>query len=393
MLESFFRTHRFLVEHMGEPMRRALMDEVDWRQRLIGIKGSRGVGKTTFLLQYAREHFGVRDRRCLYINMNNFHFQGQRLYQFAREFHAGGGKVLLVDQVFKDPDWSQELRRIYDDIHGLRVVFTGSSVMRLKEENACLSGKVASYNLRGFSLREYVNLHTGQNLPSFGLNEIRNRHERIVRQVLSCGVNPMDYMEDYLHHGYYPFHVEKSDFGENLLKTMNMMMEVDILLIKQIDLKYLSKIKKLLYLLAIGGGAPNVSQLAIDMQTSRATVMNYIKYLSEARLLNMIYRRGDSFPKKPASVMMHNPNLVHAMMPAGPSRQTLMETFFQNALWGRHSVEMGERSTTFLVNGKDGYRICLESPGRKRGDVIYALADCLEGHGQEVPLWLYGFLY
>lgn len=393
MLESFFRTHQFLVEHTHASVRRALMDEVDWRKRLIGIKGSRGVGKTTFLLQYAKENFGSRDRRCLYINMNNFYFQGKSLFQFAQEFSKEGGQVLLIDQVFKQSDWSHELRLIYDRCPRLRVVFTGSSVMRLKEENPELNGIADSYNLRGFSFREYLNLQTGLDFKSYSIREIQNRHERIAQEVMSK-VNPFEHFRNYLHHGYYPFFLEKSNFSENLLKTMNMMIEVDILLIKQIDLKYLSKIKKLLYLLAMGGtGAPNVSQLATDMQTSRATVMNYIKYLSDARLLNMIYRQGEEFPKKPSGLYLHNTNLMYAMSSGQVDEQTLMETFFQNALWGRHQVHIGDRSSTFIVDGNQRFRICLEQPKRKNTDVLYALSNITEGLEQEIPLWVYGFLY
>ena len=393
MLETFFRIHQFLLEHTQAPVRRALMDEIDWKQRLIGIKGSRGVGKTTFLLQYAKENFGLRDKRCLYINMNNFYFQGKTLFQFAQEFQQAGGQVLLIDQVFKQPDWSHELRLIYNRIPRLRVVFTGSSVMRLKDENPELNGIVDSYNLRGFSFREYLNLKTGENFKAYSIREIQNRHERIAQEVLAK-VDPLEHFRNYLHHGYYPFFLENSNFSENLLKTMNMMIEVDILLIKQIDLKYLSKIKKLLYLLATGGtGAPNVSQLASDMQTSRATVMNYIKYLSDARLLNMIYRHGEEFPKKPSGLYLHNTNLMYVMTPGKTDEETLMETFFQNALWGRHKVEAGDRSSTFIVDGKQRFRICLEHPKRKNTDVLYALSNIAEGAEQEIPIWVYGFLY
>ena len=393
MLETFFRIHQFLVEHTEAPVRRALMDEIDWKQRLIGIKGSRGVGKTTFLLQYAKEHFTPRDKRCLYINMNNFYFQGKTLFQFAQEFQQAGGQVLLIDQVFKQPDWSHELRLIYNRIPRLRVVFTGSSVMRLKEENPELNGIVDSYNLRGFSFREYLNMMTGENFKSYSIREIQNRHERIAQEVLAK-VDPLEHFRNYLHHGYYPFFLDNGNFSETLLKTMNMMIEVDILLIKQIDLKYLTKIKKLLYLLATGGtGAPNVSQLASDMQTSRATVMNYIKYLSDARLLNMIYRHGDEFPKKPSGLYLHNTNLMYAMSPGKIEEETLMETFFQNALWGRHKVQAGDRSSTFIVDGKQRFRICLEHPKRKNTDVLYALSGIAEGAEQEIPIWVYGFLY
>ena len=161
MMEAFFRTHAYLVEHTNVPVRRGLMDEIDWNDRMIGIKGTRGVGKTTFLLQYAKENFGKDDRQCLYVNMNNFYFQGRGIADFAHDFVSQGGKVLLIDQVFKQPNWSKELRRCYDLFPQLKIVFTGSSVMRLKEENPELNGIVKSYNLRGFSFREFLNLKTG----------------------------------------------------------------------------------------------------------------------------------------------------------------------------------------------------------------------------------------
>ena len=114
-MEAFFRTHRYLVEHTNAPVRRTLMDEINWSDRMIGIKGTRGIGKTTFLLQYAKEHFDILDKQCLYINMNNFYFQGHGISDFAGKFYNHGGRVLLIDQVFKQPDWSQELRKCSED--------------------------------------------------------------------------------------------------------------------------------------------------------------------------------------------------------------------------------------------------------------------------------------
>ena len=153
MEEAFFRTHANLVDNTNAAVRRNLMDEIDWSDRLIGIKGTRGVGKTTFLLQYAKEKFGAADRCCLYVNMNNFYFQGLGIAEFAEDFVKNGGRVLLIDQVFKQPNWSSELRKCHDLFPNLKIVFTGSSVMRLKEENPELNGMVKSYNLRGFSFR------------------------------------------------------------------------------------------------------------------------------------------------------------------------------------------------------------------------------------------------
>ena len=122
-MESFYRTHAYLVEHTNAPVRRDLMDEIDWSDRLIGIKGTRGVGKTTFLLQYAKEKFGT-DRSCLFINMNNFYFQSRGIADFAGDFVKQGGRTLLIDQVFKQPDWSKELRKCYDLYPELKIVFT-----------------------------------------------------------------------------------------------------------------------------------------------------------------------------------------------------------------------------------------------------------------------------
>ena len=395
-MEAFFRTHTYLVEHTSAPVRRTLMDEIDWSHRMIGIKGTRGVGKTTLLLQYAKEHFGAHDRKCLYVNMNNFYFQSRGIADFAGEFYKKGGRVLLIDQVFKQPQWSEELRKCYDEYPGLNIVFTGSSVMRLKDENPALNGIVMSYNLRGFSFREFLNLQTGNSFRAYSLDEILANHEQIIKTILPK-VSPNKFFSDYLHHGFYPFYQENTNYSENLLKTMNMMTEVDILLIKQIELKYLTKIKKLFYLLAVNGPqAPNISQLAIDIQTSRATVMNYIKYLADARLINMIYPVGQVFPKKPANIMMHNSNLMYAIYPIKAEQQDIMETFFINTMWKDHKVNEGAKKGYYTVDGCQQYHICdAQTPNKMRcqQDVIYVKYNTEVSKERQIPLWLFGFLY
>ena len=396
-MEAFFRTHRYLVEHTNAPVRRTLMDEIDWNDRMIGIKGTRGVGKTTFLLQYAKERFDIQDKQCLYINMNNFFFQGHGIAEFAGKFYLQGGRVLLIDQVFKQPNWSSELRKCYDLYPNLKIVFTGSSVMRLKDENPELNGIVKSYNLRGFSFREFINLMTGNNFRAYSLEEILNNHETIIKQILPK-VSPNRYFQDYIHHGFYPFFQEHRNYSENLLKTMNMMTEVDILLIKQIELKYLTKIKNLFYQLAEKGPckAPNVSKLAQDIETSRATVMNYIKYLTDARLINPIYPIGQDFPKKPAKILLHNSNLMYAIYPIQVDKQEALETFFVNSMWKDHKVNTGTRDCSFLVDEKLKFKIIdAKSPNKLRvlSDVIYARYNTEIGKDNQIPLWLLGFLY
>ena len=253
-----------------------------------------------------------------------------------------------------------------------------------------------SYNLRGFSFREFINLLTDNNFRPYTLEEILRDHEHIVKQILPK-VSPNRYFQDYIHHGFYPFFKEQRNYSENLLKTMNMMTEVDILLVKQIELKYLTKIKKLFYQLAEEGPkAPNVSQLAKNIETSRATVMNYIKYLTDARLLNMIYPVGEDFPKKPSKVMLHNPNLLYAIYPIHVDKQTAMETFFVNALWKDHKVNQNGHDNYYTVDEKLKFRICDANAAnriRYAPDVIYTRFNTEIGRGNQIPLWLLGFLY
>ena len=394
MLETFFRTHSYLMEHFNAPVRRALMDGIDWSYRMIGIRGPRGVGRTSFLLQYAKEHYTDHPRQCLYINLNNFYFQGCGIVDFTGQFVAAGGQVLLVDQAFKLSDWREQLCECYHRYPYLRIVYSTTSVDGAEEDTTELSTLSRTYVLHGFSFREFINLQTGNDFQSLTLMELLHNHERILKSLLPKA-QPWQYFQEYLHHGYYPFFLENHNFTEALLKAMNMMLEVDILFNKQVELKYLARVKRLLYMLALdGGSAPNVSHLAEVIGTSRATVMNYLKYLEEARLINMVYRTGDTFPKKPAAVMLHDTNLMYAVYSPKMSEQMIMETFFVNSLWRHHVVNKERRDGFFLVNGTTEICVCEKGKRVKGGaDTICARYNTEIGHGNEIPLWLFGFLY
>ncbi len=392
-MESFYRTHKYLVEHVESPVKRDLMYQINKNSRLVGIKGSRGVGKTTFLLQYAKENYGL-DRSCLYINLNNLYFTEHTLREFAERFYSQGGRVLLIDQVFKYPGWSEELKYCYDTFPELKIIFCGSSVMRLKEENPVLAGLVDSYNLRGFSFREYLNLMASTRFPAYTLDDIMAHHKTIAQEICSQ-VNPLDYFPGYLHHGYYPFFLDKTNFSENLVKNINMIMEVDILLIKQIELSYLPKVRRLMYLLSVQSPAPtNVSQLSKDIQISRATVMNYIKSLKDARLINMLYRDGEEFPKKPAMVYMHNTNIIYSNRSVEVNDQAVRETFFYNTLHKDHRLNMGSKNAQFLVNREQLFRVQGNVPrSRINPNFYYAIDNMKIGSENLIPLWLFGFVY
>lgn len=394
MLETFFRTHAFLMEHYNAPIRRALMDTIDWSYRLIAIKGPRGVGRTSFLLQYAKENYDSRLRQCLYINLNNFYFQGRGLVSFAEEFVGAGGRVLLIDQAFKLNDWKEQLCECYHKFPLLRIVYTTTSVENSEDNNTELAELARTYVLHGFSFREYINLQTGNRFQPFTSEQLFAEHERIQAAIVSR-VHPWQFFREYLGHGYYPFFLENHNFTEALLKAMNMMIEVDILFNKQVELKYLSRLKRLLYMLAVeGGSSPNVSRMAEIIGTSRATVMNYLKYLEEARLINMVYREGETFPKKPAGIMLHDTNLLYAVYNPQMSEQLIMETFFVNTLWRHHTINKERREGFYKINHTTEVCVC-ERPRRTKttDNVLFARYNTEVAHGNELPLWLFGFLY
>ena len=295
--------------------------------------------------------------------------------------------------MFKYPDWSKELRYCYEHFPNLRILFTGSSVMRLKEENPDLSGKAASYYLRGFSFREFLNLMTGNQFGTYSLDEVIKNHVTIATEICSV-VKPLDYFQDYLHHGFYPFFLEKRNFSENLLKTMNMTLEVDVMYIKQIEQSYLSKLRKLLYLISLDAPCtPNVSQLSKKIEASRATVMNYIKYLKEARLINLLYATGEEASKKPSKVYLYNSNLMYAINQLPVNESDVCETFFYNQLLKDNCVNANERNGAFLVNEIYDFRIISRTKTKNSSSAYYAVDKISIGGENIIPLWLFGFLY
>ena len=395
MLNAFYKTHDYLVEHVQVPARRVLMDEIDWNDRLIAIKGGRGTGKTDFLLNYAKE-LRVKNptlaRHTLYINLSDFYFTEHTLVELAAEFVAGGGQVLLIDQAYKYPNWSRELSQCYYRYPDLHIVFTATAVMRVVEDNKDIGHIVHPYNLRGFSFREYLNVTLGLRLPVYSLEDILKNHVEIAQQI-NRHIKPLQYFSDYLHHGFYPLFLEPHDFSESLLKMMNNILDVDVLLVKQVEVSSLPKLRKLVHrMLQDTPCGLNVSTLANAIDCSRSTTMNYIKYLKDARLLNLLYPEGKNFPLKPTKVYMQNTNLCYATSTREVEPQAIAETFFYNALHGKHVVNATDRSAMFIIDGKY-YMDALATTPHKTGIRYGAIADLEQGSQKNIPLWLFGFLY
>jgi len=391
-LEFFQNIHHSLLESVKPSIKRELSKRIDWNHRLICIKGFRGVGKTTFLLDIIREKY-PDDNSVLYINLNNFYFTKRKISSFADEFVKRGGKVLVLDQIQKYPDWSADLRKCHDEIPELKIIFTSSPVLRIAEGNPDLQGIANVKYLAGLSFREYLNYQTGNQFKPYSIEEIIENHVEIASKIVAK-VKPLAFFDEYLKNGYFPYFTDDLGFYVNRLLThINLALEIDVPYINQIELKYLSKLRKLLHLIALEAPfTPNVSKLAASIETSRATIMNYLSYLKNARLIHLLYPNGDEEQmKKPEKVYIHNTNLLYAIAPTNTENINLRQTFFYNQVDYICNVKSSTLAD-FYVDNK--YHFLVGGRKIEPAENKYAAADVIEiGEGNKIPLWLFGFLY
>lgn len=392
-MQSLVNIHNTLQEQFKQTIRRELLDEINWDEGIIGIKGFRGVGKTTFLIDIVKEKF-LNDKTCLYVNLNNFYFTKRKIVSFADEFYKTGGKTLILDQIHKYPDWAPELRTCYSNFPELKIIFSASPVLRVLEGNNELKDIAKIYHLEGLSFREYLNHQSALNFRRYTLQEILSNHTRIAQEIVQ-EVKPLAYFNDYLKDGYYPYFLDnKSFYNETLLKHINLALEIDVTYLNQIDLQYLPKLRKLLQIIASQAPfSPNVSKISADVQTSRATIMNYLRYMKNARIINMLFSNGNEDEiKKPDLVYLHNTNLMYAIDDGNINNKILRQTFFYNQVGYKHQIKSSGKADfkvndqfQFSVGGK--YTVPAE-------DGYFAAADMIEvGKGNVIPLWLFGFLY
>lgn len=391
-VENLTQIHQSLLEQSRETIRRELIDEIDWSKRMICIKGFRGVGKTTFLLDLVKEKF-TNDKTCLYVNLNSFYFTRRKIFNFADEFYKKGGKVLILDQIHKYPEWSEELRACFDKLPELQIIFTASPVLRVIEGNEDLKGIAKVYHLEGLSFREYLNFHGKTNFRRYTLDEILTNHQSIAYEITEQ-IKPLAYFEEYLQSGFYPYFLNNQSFySESLLKHVNLALELDVTYLNQIELKYLAKLRKLLQIIISEVPfTPNVSKISNDVETSRATIMNYLRYLKNARLINLLFSNGDEDQlKKPDLIYAHNTNILYAVDPENVNNRNLRTTFFYNQVGYQHTIKSSDIAD-FKVNSK--YHFIVGGKYTEPEEGTYAAADMIEtGSGNKVPLWLFGFLY
>jgi predicted AAA+ superfamily ATPase len=377
---------------------RSIMFQIDWNDRLIGIRGARGVGKTTLLLQRIKKFLG-NTSESLYVSLDNIWFAEHKLLNMVDLFVKRGGKFLFLDEVHKYPNWSQEIKNIYDDFPDLKVVFTGSSLLEILNARADLSRRAIVYDIQGLSFREYLNITQKTDFHSFLLSDILTGQKEISDEILEK-VKPLQFFDNYLRHGYYPFFTEGiAKYPYRLEEIVNLILEVELPLLRNVEPAYIPKIKQLLQIVAESVPfIPNIDSLSKRIDIHRNTLLSYLYYLQETRLTNHLHKdiSGINKLQKPDKIYLENTNLAYTLAESNTDIGNMRETFFLNQLTFNHTVEYPNQGD-FRVDKKYLFEIGGKSKTGKQiqGESnAYIAADNIEyGFGRKIPLWQFGFLY
>lgn len=378
---------------------RSIMFQINWEARLIGLKGARGVGKTTLLLQFIKLRLLNEIDSTLYVSLDNIWFTEHKLTDLVDVFAKKGGKYLFLDEVHKYSNWSIEIKNIYDDYPEIKIVFTGSSLLEILNARADLSRRAVIYSMQGLSFREYLNIELNMDLKTVTLEEIINQHSAVSREIVSK-VKPLQHFDLYLQNGYYPFYKEVPNlYHSRLEEVINMVLEVELPQLRNVNVAYVSKLKQLMYIVSESAPfTPNISKISERIGVNRETLLGYLFYLNEAHLLFSTYKdaKGITLLQKPDKLYLENTNLMYALNGRSVSIGNARETFFANQLRYSHLIEISKQSD-FIVDGKYTFEIGGKNKNKTQieglQDAYVALDDIEYGFENKIPLWIFGFLY
>jgi hypothetical protein len=397
LFSAFYRK----LEETDMRFERYLKSQIDWNNRLTAITGARGTGKTTMLLQHIKEQHGNNPENVLFVSLDNIYFTTNNLYSLADDFYSLGGQELYLDEVHKYPNWSQEIKNIYDDFPKLKIVFTGSSMLQIFKADADLSRRVRHYQLFGLSFREFL-IFEGllqKSHNAFLLEDILENHVSIA-QKLNKEAILLPAFQKYLQYGYYPYFQEDiAGYGERVLQTFNTVMESDLPNVESIDFYSINRIKKLFYILSeMVPFTPNISQLSQMVDVTRVSLMNYLQLLEKSHSVLLLRQKATGIRQmvKPEKIYLQNTNYSYALSAENPEIGNLRETFFFNQLQQNHKVTYTEQ-TDFCIDGKYYFEIGGKHKSTKQikglNNAFLALDGITIGFRNEIPLWLFGFLY
>lgn len=389
-METLFQYSNQLIAQVDTAFKRYVYHNINWNNRLVGLIGPRGVGKTTLILQHIKT--SLNPQETLYVTSEDFYFAKNRLTDLANDFVKAGGKHLFIDEIHKYPDWSKELKLMYDYHPELKIVFTGSSILDIKKGSADLSRRAVVYQMQGLSFREYLRLFHQLEVPVYSIDQILRLEVN-----LSQLPHPLPLFQEYLKRGYYPF-AKEDDFGIRLQQVINQTLEVDIPNYAQMNVSTGRKLKQLLAIVAQSVPfKPNMSKLAELLAISRNNSADYLLYLEEAGMLAQLRSQttGVRALGKVDKVYLDNPNLVYSLAGENQNKGNVRETFFLNQVRVRHSVWTSTLGD-FWVEGMD-----FEVGGKEKGlkqikaaEKGYLVKDDIEtGYLNTIPIWHFGLMY
>ena len=403
-MDALFRKSDRLLANTSTEIVRDMMDEIHWNTRLVSIIGAKGVGKSTLIKQYLKHHYELGDRHMLYCSADTVDFSMRTLVGLAEEFVIRGGELLVIDEIHKyksdSTDWSREIKEIYDLFPDLRMIVSGSSLLRLKEGDADLSRRAVKYTMPGLSFREALRFYHGMTFPRWALEDIL-AHPYELWQMVSSQCKPVVLFKEYLEKGYYPFLLEgEGEYYTKIEQVVNYIIETELPQICKVDVVNVRKLQALISLIC--SEVPfelNANKIAAALEIGRDTVVEYLKYLGDAKILNLLYSDKKKIGKlsKPDKVYMENPNILYALAPTRVEIGTLRETFAANCLAQSHTVEYGKTQGDFKVDSTYTFEIGGRSKDFSQIAGVqdsYIFADDWDlPDGAKLPLWMLGFLY
>ena len=403
-MDSLFRKSDRLLANTQTEIIRDKMNEIHWNAQLVTIMGAKGVGKSTLIKQYLKQNYRLGDRRILYCSADTVDFSMRTLVGLAEEFSIHGGELLAIDEIHKyksgTTDWSREIKEIHELYPDLKLIVSGSSLLRLREGDADLSRRAVKYTMPGLSFRESLRFYHGLEFKRWALDDILD-HPYDLWQEVSSKCKPVVLFKEYLEKGYYPFLLEgEGEYYTKIEQVVNYIIEAELPQICKVDVANVRKLQALIALIC--SEVPfelNANKIAAAIEIGRDTVVEYLKYLGDAKVLNLLYSDKKKIGKlsKPDKVYLENPNILYALTPTKAEIGTLRETFAICSLSESHTVEYGKAQGDFKVDGKYTFEI----GGRSKGfsqiagvENSYIFADDWDmPDGAKLPLWMLGFLY
>ncbi|MBZ9786716.1 AAA family ATPase [Psychroflexus sp. CAK57W] len=389
-MESLFEYSNKFIKETDLGFMRYMHAQINWDNRLIGLLGARGVGKTTLVLQHIKKN--LPQQQTLYVTAEDFYFSSHSLVDLASEFVKYGGKHLIIDEIHKYPEWSKALKLIYDYHKDLQVVFTGSSVLDIKKGSADLSRRAVMYHMKGLSFREYLSLFHHIDLPTYTLDEVLS-HKVEAPQL----PHPLALFSKYLKQGYYPFSLE-ADFDIRLKQIINQSLEVDIPVYAGMNVATGRKLKQLLAIISRSVPfKPNRTKIAELLGASRNNILDYLLYIEEAGMIGQLRPStgGIRGLGKVDKIYLDNTNLIYSLTEGELNTGNLRETFFFNQLSQSHIVT-SSKGVDFKI-GHLHFEVGGKSKGKKqlKGlDHAFLVKDDIEaGYLNTIPLWQFGLLY